>query len=93
MRNKILKWWYIACTMAVAVAVLTMAVCVQIHIRTHDDQLLAIAGYARYAIYGALILAIVPLLIILIARVVNADNPPVSSIGAHPPQRTDKRRR
>lgn len=93
MGNKLLKWWYITCTIVVAVAVLIMAACVCTHVRTHYDQLLAIAGYARYAIYSTLAAAILPLLVIMIARVVNADNPPVSSIGAHLPQRPDRKQK
>lgn len=81
------------CTVVLAISVLTMAACVTRHLDTHDGRLLEIAGYARYAIYSTLAAAILPLLIIIIARVVNAYIPPISSIGAHLPQHTDRKQK
>lgn len=55
-----LKWWYLACTTMIVLAVFTMAICVNRHLSTHNDQLLVVADYARCVIYGALFAAIIP---------------------------------
>ncbi len=88
-----LKWWYITCTTVIGTAVLTMAACVCTHVRTHDDRLLLIANYTRYAIFCALAAAILPLPVIWVIRMFTADNPPISSIGAHLPHPTPKEKK